>query len=89
MGPLGEGRGVSTPLQEGKKDAPFVYTRMDVRMLRVKAVEITLLIWITNVLPKNDVARAASREYPLSIKSRLSIKSSEAWLTRAVAHARS
>ncbi|MCJ8745204.1 hypothetical protein PDJAM_G00127740 [Pangasius djambal] len=34
---------------------------MDVRMLRCKAVEITLLVWTLNALPKHDVARAASQ----------------------------
>ncbi|GAA6088718.1 contactin-associated protein-like 2b [Tachysurus ichikawai] len=35
---------------------------MDVRMRRFRAVEISLLIWIVNVFPKNDLARAASRQ---------------------------
>ncbi|XP_047662705.1 contactin-associated protein-like 2b [Tachysurus fulvidraco] len=34
---------------------------MDVRMRRFRAVEISLLIWIVNVFPKNDLARAASQ----------------------------
>lgn len=38
--------------------------RMDVRMRRFKAVEITLVFWILSALPGSDVARAASREYP-------------------------
>lgn len=62
MGPLGEGRGVGTPLQE-ETDCPFVYIRMEVRMRRFRAVEISLLVWILNVFLNNDVTRAASREY--------------------------
>lgn len=42
---------------------------MDVRMRRFKAVEISLLICTLSALPKYDVARAASREYPYLIKA--------------------